>query len=60
MVDHHQQLQKEYNIYSCHRVALLVRDLFPPSFANTASFDVLKKTSSRSARCWKTCDRRIN
>ena len=41
MVDHHQQLQKEYNIYSCHGVALLVLDLFPPSVANTAYFESL-------------------
>ena len=51
MVDHHQKQQKEYNIYSCHRVALLVRDLPPPSVVNTAcSFS--PNTSSRSARCW--------
>ena len=32
MVDHHQQLQKEYNIYSCHGVAQLVLDLIVSAF----------------------------
>ena len=41
MVDHHQQLQKDYNVCNCHRVALLVRDLSPPSVANTACFESL-------------------
>ena len=41
MVAHHKQLQKDYNIYNCHRVALLVRDLSPPSVANTACFESL-------------------
>ena len=50
MVDHHQQLQKEHNIYSCHRVALLVVDIC--LCLNLKSCFVLLNTSSRSARCW--------
>ena len=45
MVDHHQQLQKEYNIYSSHRVAMLVCDLPLPSVANTACFVLLNTLS---------------